>query len=85
MAAAALIWFALRRISYVRTQAVMIALTIAFVVASFTWTPPEHWVKNPILGHLPGILLAALALEIAEAAIMLRKFAEKEREARGEK
>ena len=61
---------------YVKTQAVVLPLTVVLIVLALLWQPTGTWAANPIFGYLEWWLLLVLFAELAETVIMLRKFRE---------
>ena len=67
--------FYISKPTYVRIQAVVLVLSVLLLVASLLWRPTGTLANNLLFGNLPWVVLLILVLEIAEAAIMLQKFA----------
>ncbi len=63
---------------YVKTQAVVLLLTVVLLVIAFVWQPTGIWATNLVIGYLEWWLLLVLIAEAGETAIMLRKFREEE-------
>ena len=63
---------------YVKTQTVVLILTVVLLVIALVWQPIGIWATNPIFGYLEWWVLLVLIAEIAETAVMLRKFREEE-------
>lgn len=66
------------RSGYVKTQAVVLPLTAIFMVFGFLWKPSGVWATNFVFGYLGWWFLLVLVGELAETAVMLRKFEAKE-------
>jgi hypothetical protein len=63
---------------YVKTQAVVLPLTVVLLVFALLWQPTGVWAANPIFAYLEWWVLLVLVGEIAETGIILRKFRAKE-------
>jgi len=63
---------------YVKTEAAVLPPTVVLIVLTSPWQPTGIWAANPVFVYLEWWLLLVLFAEIAETAIMLRKFMEKE-------
>jgi len=63
---------------YVKTQAVVLTLTVVLLIFALLWQPTGMWAANPVFGFLEWWVLLVLIAEVAETAIMLLKFKEKE-------
>lgn len=66
------------RSGYLKTQAIVLSLTVILIVLAFLWQPSGIWAANPVFAYLEWWLLLVLVAELAETGIMLRKFKEKE-------
>ena len=63
---------------YVKTQAVVLPLTVVLLVLAFLWQPTGLWAANPVFANLEWFLFLVLIAEFAETGVMLRKFKHKE-------
>lgn len=63
---------------YVKTQAVVLPLTVVLTLLAFLWRPSGALASNLVFGYLGWWFLLILIGETGETAIMLRKFREKE-------
>ena len=64
--------------AYVKTQAVVLPLTVVLILFALLWQPTGVWAANPVFAYLEWWLLLVLFAELAETGIMLRKFRKKE-------
>lgn len=70
--------FEFTKSGYVKTQAVVLPLTVVLIVLALLWQPTGTWAANPVFAYLGWWLLLVLFAELAETGIMLRKFKAKE-------